>query len=98
MDDESMPSKMVDFMTNQLRYSLPRLLISVTGGALDFELSRDLEALLKRGLRKAAEATQAWVVTGGTNCGIMKYVCIWALRNGGHISGLHAVIAFMIAF
>ena len=55
-----------------VRYELPRLLISVAGGAQNFELSKELESVLKRGLRKAAEATNAWVVTGGTDCGIMK--------------------------
>eukprot|EP00048_Salpingoeca_helianthica_P009388 m.134912 g.134912 ORF g.134912 m.134912 type:complete len:1743 (+) comp14855_c0_seq3:157-5385(+) len=55
-------------------YSLPRLLISVTGGAKDFELSPQLETVLKRGLRRAALTTNAWIVSGGTDCGIMKYV------------------------
>ena len=68
------PDKIVDYMVSVLGYELPRLIISVTGGAMDFELTRALEQTLKRGLRRAAEATDAWVITGGTDCGIMKYV------------------------
>jgi hypothetical protein len=64
---------LIEFVNLKLKYELPRLLISVTGGALNFELSKELEAVLKRGLRKAAEATNAWIVTGGSDCGIMKY-------------------------
>eukprot|EP00041_Stephanoeca_diplocostata_P039357 m.1618112 g.1618112 ORF g.1618112 m.1618112 type:complete len:2175 (-) comp25376_c1_seq2:5314-11838(-) len=74
LDGPEMPKNMVDFVHKCLGYPLPRLLISVTGGALDFELSKELESVLKRGLRRAAEATDAWIVTGGTDCGIMKYV------------------------
>jgi len=46
MDDADMPQKMIRFMTEQLKYPLPRLLISVTGGARDFELSTELEQVL----------------------------------------------------
>lgn len=45
------PKDMIDLMV-KLNYSLPRLIISVTGGALDFELSKTVETVLKRGLRK----------------------------------------------
>ena len=67
-------AKVVEHLTNELKYPAPRLLISVTGGAQGFVLPPRLEPVLKRGLRTAAEATQAWVVTGGTATGIMKYV------------------------
>lgn len=66
-------NKLVETMM-RAGFSLPRLLISVTGGARDFELSPQLELVLKRGLRQAALITNAWIVTGGTDCGIMKYV------------------------
>lgn len=66
IDSKKDPDKIVNYMTTVLGYELPRLLISITGGAMDFELSRQLEQTLKRGLRRAAEATDAWVITGGT--------------------------------
>ena len=68
------PEDMMTFMTKTLRYPLPRLLISVTGGAADFNLPKEIEDRLKLGLRKAVDSTDAWIVTGGTDCGIMKYV------------------------
>jgi hypothetical protein len=51
----------------------PKLLVSITGGALDFEMDSDKENVLFQ-LMEAARKTQAWLVTGGTNAGIMKYV------------------------
>lgn len=86
------PSKLIDILINKNKLAMrpPKLLISVTGGAQDFELDKNLELMLKRGLRRAAEATDAWVVTGGSNCGIMKYVgqamseIEHGLSNGGN--------------
>ena len=49
---ETDPEDMIDLML-RLNYQLPRLVISVTGGAADFELSKDLQTVLRRGLRKA---------------------------------------------
>ena len=51
------------------RWSLPtpNLLISVTGGAKDFQVAPELLSEFKRGLIKAAKSTNAWVVTGGTS-------------------------------
>ena len=63
---------------------LPRLVISVTGGAMDFTLSKGIALQLKSGLRKAAEATDAWIVTGGTDCGIMRCgVGVLVVQKGG---------------
>lgn len=49
----------------------PSVLISVTGGAQSFNLTPRLEKAYKRGLAKAAQATNAWVFTGGTDSGVM---------------------------
>ena len=43
--------RMIDMVT-KCGYTLPRLVISVTGGARDFELSKELQVVLRRGLRK----------------------------------------------
>lgn len=50
----------------------PQLVVSVTGGARDFVLTHELRTTLRQGLRRATDHTDAWVITGGTNCGIMK--------------------------
>ncbi|KAL5010117.1 hypothetical protein ScPMuIL_012422 [Solemya velum] len=52
----------------------PNLLISVTGGAKNFRLKLRLKEVFRRGLMKVAQSTGAWIVTGGTNTGVMKHV------------------------
>eukprot|EP00049_Salpingoeca_infusionum_P015657 m.306405 g.306405 ORF g.306405 m.306405 type:complete len:1729 (-) comp15922_c0_seq1:74-5260(-) len=50
----------------------PTLIISVTGGARSFDLTPNLASLVETGLKKATKSSNAWVITGGTNCGVMK--------------------------
>ncbi|XP_013384358.1 transient receptor potential cation channel subfamily M member 2 isoform X1 [Lingula anatina] len=52
----------------------PRLIITVTGGAQKFFLRPRLLHAFKTGLINAATGTGAWVVSGGTNTGVMKLV------------------------
>ena len=47
----------------------PNIIISVTGGAQDFNLDPELSRLFKKGLVNAAKNTGAWITTGGTNHG-----------------------------
>lgn len=63
-----------DLLVTRWNLSPPRILISVTGGALSFDLPPKLEYMLKRGLAKAASSKSAWIIDGGTNSGVMKYV------------------------
>jgi hypothetical protein len=65
------PQMLLHFVENVWNLPRPKLLISITGGALDFPLRGD-DVLHK--LMEAARSTDAWLVTGGTNVGIMKYV------------------------
>jgi transient receptor potential cation channel subfamily M member 2 len=53
---------------------VPKLIISVTGGALDFRMDRALTNKFRVGLMRAAQSTGAWIVTGGTRTGVMKHV------------------------
>ena len=50
------------------------IIISVTGSALDFELHPILQRAFDKGLTAAASAANAWVITGGTDTGVMKLV------------------------
>ena len=59
MGQRARPKDLLNFVTTTLKYPLPRLLISVTGGAGDFQLPTDVEDQLKSGLRRAAEASDA---------------------------------------
>ncbi|EOD41749.1 hypothetical protein EMIHUDRAFT_94981 [Emiliania huxleyi CCMP1516] len=49
----------------------PSVLLSVTGSAQDMALEPHLELLFKRGLAESARSTNAWVITGGTDSGVM---------------------------
>ncbi|EDQ87245.1 uncharacterized protein MONBRDRAFT_27446 [Monosiga brevicollis MX1] len=55
-------------------HTRPNLIISVTGGAKSFHLSPLLIEAIRTGIMRAAAATDAWVITGGTNTGVMKLV------------------------
>ncbi|XP_057305453.1 transient receptor potential cation channel subfamily M member 7-like isoform X1 [Hydractinia symbiolongicarpus] len=53
---------------------VPNLVVSITGGATDFQINKNLHDELKRGLRKIATKTHSWIITGGTDTGVMKFV------------------------
>ena len=67
----SHPSMLLYFVENVWNLPRPRLLISITGGAMNFEMNA--EGILTQ-LMATARQTNAWLVTGGSNAGIMKYV------------------------
>lgn len=52
----------------------PKLLISVTGGAKNFKMKLNIKNAFKKAIIKAAISTDAWLVTGGTEEGIMKII------------------------
>ena len=52
----------------------PNLILSVTGGAKKFTLNPRIKKAFKSGFIRAAATTGAWIITGGTNEGIMKLV------------------------
>jgi len=49
------------------RLKRPRLLISVTGGAQNFNMKPKLKDVFSRGLVKAALSTKAWISSGGSH-------------------------------
>ncbi|XP_059155365.1 transient receptor potential cation channel subfamily M member 3-like isoform X3 [Physella acuta] len=53
---------------------LPKLLITVHGGILNFDLQPKLKRVFRKGLLKAARTTGAWIVTNGTNTGVTRHV------------------------
>ena len=61
------------YVENVWELPRPKLLISVTGGAQDFAMNRAKENVFYK-LMEAARQTDAWIVTGGTDAGIMKHV------------------------
>ena len=52
----------------------PYLALSIVGGAKNFKLDGRNKEKFKAGMIAAAKATNAWVITSGTNAGVMKLV------------------------
>jgi hypothetical protein len=67
------PQVLLYYIENVWNLQRPRMLISITGGAVDFPMNEEKERVLYK-LLEAARHTDAWLVTGGSNSGIMKYV------------------------
>ncbi|XP_076465905.1 transient receptor potential cation channel subfamily M member 1-like [Babylonia areolata] len=71
---DSRPESIVQLMTKSWGLDLPKLLITVHGGLLNFELQPKLKRVFRKGLLKAARTTGAWIITNGTNTGVTKHV------------------------
>ncbi|CAF3724318.1 unnamed protein product [Adineta steineri] len=64
----------VEFMKEAWHLPTPDLIISVTGGAKHFELPARLRLAFQLGLLSAAATTNAWIITAGTNAGVVTQV------------------------
>uniref|UniRef100_A0A3B3CWT1 Transient receptor potential cation channel, subfamily M, member 2 n=1 Tax=Oryzias melastigma TaxID=30732 RepID=A0A3B3CWT1_ORYME len=74
VSSDTNPEMLYRLLTEQWELQPPNLLISVTGGAKNFNLKPHLRNMFHRGLIKVAQTTGAWIVSGGTNAGVMKHV------------------------
>ncbi|XP_032628358.1 transient receptor potential cation channel subfamily M member 2 isoform X3 [Chelonoidis abingdonii] len=68
------PCVIYQLMTQHWGLDVPNLLISVTGGAKNFNMMPRLKNIFRRGLVKVAQTTGAWIITGGSHAGVMKQV------------------------
>ena len=66
--------EMVEYLHGKFNIKKPQLIISVTGGAKNFTIPLKTKNAFKLGLIKAATSTNALIITGGTNTGVMKLV------------------------
>ncbi|XP_060137605.1 transient receptor potential cation channel subfamily M member 8 isoform X1 [Zootoca vivipara] len=62
-----------DLMTQHWQLKTPNLIISVTGGAKNFALKPRMRKIVSR-LIYIAQSKGAWIFTGGTHYGLMKYI------------------------
>lgn len=74
VDVKTKMSNMLTLLMDIWGLDKPNLLISVTGGAKNFHMKTRLKEVFRRGLMKVAKSTGAWIITGGTNTGVMKHV------------------------
>ncbi|XP_052803928.1 transient receptor potential cation channel subfamily M member-like 2 isoform X2 [Mya arenaria] len=74
VDVDTKMSHMLELMTKFWGMGKPNLLISVTGGAKNFNMSKRLRDTFRLGLMKTVLSTGAWIVTSGTHAGVVKLI------------------------
>eukprot|EP00736_Rhodelphis_marinus_P002900 Rmarinus@m.18823 len=74
VSEETDPKDVVQLMYEYWRLPRPQLVISVTGGAQDFDLKPSLRHAFMRGLMRTATSTKAWIISGGSDAGVMQYI------------------------
>ena len=72
--DTTPASLIVPFLIKVWKLPPPEIIISVTGGAQALTLDALLQEEFNKGLVSAATAAHAWVITGGTDTGVMHLV------------------------
>ena len=74
--DNSTMSSVKEFICDYWNLMKPRphLVLSIVGGAKNFKLDGRKKETFKRGLIAAAQATNAWILSGGTHAGCMKLI------------------------
>ncbi|OWF43176.1 Transient receptor potential cation channel trpm [Mizuhopecten yessoensis] len=71
---DSKPEQVLQLLQKHWSLDFPKLLITVHGGILNFDLQPKLKRVFRKGLLKAAKTTGAWIITGGTNTGVTRHV------------------------
>ncbi|KAL4227851.1 Transient receptor putative cation channel subfamily M member 7 [Mactra antiquata] len=71
---DSKADQVLQLLQTHWGLDLPKLLITVHGGILNFDLQPKLKRVFRKGLLKAAKTTGAWIITGGTNTGVTRHV------------------------
>ncbi|XP_018419867.1 PREDICTED: transient receptor potential cation channel subfamily M member 4 [Nanorana parkeri] len=74
LSNETDSSVVYNLITHHWKIPPPNLVVSVVGGDGDFKMKTWLKDILRKGLVKAAQSTGAWIMTGGMQVGIGKYV------------------------
>ncbi|XP_048362343.1 transient receptor potential cation channel subfamily M member 2 isoform X1 [Sphaerodactylus townsendi] len=74
VSSDTPPRVIYQLMTQHWGLDIPNLLISVTGGAKNFNMKPRLKNIFRRGLVKVAQTTGAWIISGGSHAGVMKQV------------------------
>ncbi|GMT24127.1 hypothetical protein PFISCL1PPCAC_15424 [Pristionchus fissidentatus] len=68
------PETLMKLMNGVWRMKAPKLIITIHGGITDFDLQPKLGRALRRGIVKAAESTDTWIVTSGMNQGAVRHI------------------------
>jgi transient receptor potential cation channel subfamily M protein 2 len=76
IDDQTPVDDMVNYLYSDVGFKLPKpkVILSVTGGTKQFSIDENTKTAIKLGLMKAAKTTNACIISGGTNTGVMRLV------------------------
>ena len=74
IDSDTNVNDVFSLLNDSWKLKRPSVLISVTGSAQDIDLEPRLATEFEKGLSMAASCTEGWVVTGGTDTGVMALV------------------------
>lgn len=74
IDRVALLREVVDFMRYSWQLRMPSVIFSVTGSAAEFSLRPKFRDVFVAALLNATRSTNAWIVSGGTDTGIMKMV------------------------
>ncbi|KAM4698373.1 transient receptor potential cation channel subfamily M member 8 [Rhinophrynus dorsalis] len=93
---DTTPEILYELMTKYWQLKTPNLIISVTGGAKNFSLKPRMRKIFSR-LIYIAQSKGAWIFTGGTHYGLMKYIGEVVRDNTISRSSEEKVVAIGIA-
>ena len=71
---DTKPQNIIKLLKDYWQLELPKLIISVHGGIANFGLQPKLKQAIQRGLIQVAKTSQIWIVTAGTDTGVVKHV------------------------
>jgi hypothetical protein len=63
-----------NYILKNSRFESPKMILSVTGGSKNFTIDEKTKNAFTLGLVKAAKTTDSWIVSGGTDVGVMWLV------------------------
>ncbi|XP_071975853.1 transient receptor potential cation channel subfamily M member 8 isoform X2 [Engystomops pustulosus] len=93
---DTTPETLYELMTKFWQLKTPNLIISVTGGAKNFSLKPRMRKIFSR-LIYIAQTKGAWILSGGTHYGLMKYIGEVVRDNTISRSSEEKVVAIGIA-
>ena len=74
MSFDTKPQNIIKILKNYWQLELPKLIISVHGGIANFGLQPKLKQALTRGLGKVVNTSHIWIITAGTDTGVVKHI------------------------
>jgi hypothetical protein len=71
---DTKPQNIIKLLKDYWQLELPKLIISVHGGIANFGLQPKLKQALQQGLIRVANTSHIWIITAGTDTGIVKHI------------------------